>query len=518
MTEQTEFPAGAGCAVHRPLCPEGKAALDLPADGTCPARHRPFLLVATIIASAMALIDATAVTIALPRLQDDLGASFGAVQWVVNAYALFLGALILVGGAAGDRFGRRSVFLAGILLFTAASVACAIAPSVELLIAARSVQGLGAALLVPQSLAIIAAAYPRDERGRAIGVWAGASAIATALGPLLGGFLIDTLDWQAVFWINLPLSALVLYLTLRYVPESKSEANSGPVDWFGGLLAIAAFGALTVGLTLASLGEGTGVISLGALCAGVILLALFIRHEARAPNPLMPLWLFGDRVFLGANTMTLFLYGALTVVIFLLPFDLIERRGMSATQVGLTLLPVGIIIGVLSRFAGDIADRKGPRALLVIGSLLVAIGAVGLALGVENYWLGVFVPIVISSLGMALVVSPLTTAVMVSAPDDQSGVASGVNNAVSRVAGLFAVAIVGALASFVYVSEAAAGAVVLDTLRFGALPEAGQPEFAALERAFLAAYRAALLLAAVWALLSAAIAFALLGPSRKRQS
>ena len=330
MTERVQSTASVGSAVHRPLCPEGKAALDLPADGACPARDRPFLLLATIIASAMALIDATAVTIALPRLQEDLGASFGAVQWVVNAYALFLGALILVGGAAGDRFGRRYVFLAGIVLFTAASAACAIAPSVEVLIAARSMQGLGAALLVPQSLAIIAAAYPRAERGRAIGLWAGASAIATALGPLLGGFLIDALDWQAVFWINLPLSAAVLYLTLRYVPESKSEANSGPVDWFGGLLAIAAFGALTVGLTFASLAANAELAGLGAFGAGAILLVLFVRHEARTSNPLMPLSLFRDRVFLGANTMTLFLYGALTVVIFLLPFDLIERRGMSA--------------------------------------------------------------------------------------------------------------------------------------------------------------------------------------------
>jgi MFS family permease len=227
MTKSVHTQAGAGSAFHRPFCPEGRAALGLRSETGCPEQNRPFLLVATIIASAMAFIDATVVTIALPPLQADLHATFQAVQWVVNAYALFLGGLILVGGGAGDRFGRRRTFVTGTVIFAAASIACALATSVEWLIVARSVQGIGAALLVPQSLAIIAAAYPRAVRGRAIGIWAGASAITTSLGPPLGGFLIDALHWRAIFLINLPLAAAVIVLTLRYVPESRNDMISG---------------------------------------------------------------------------------------------------------------------------------------------------------------------------------------------------------------------------------------------------------------------------------------------------
>src|SRR5262249_29594357 len=266
-------------------------ALGLRFETGCPQQNRPFLLVATIIASAMAFIDATVVTIALPPLQADLDATFQAVQWVANAYALFLGGLIVVGGA-GDRLGRRRTFVTGTVIFAVASLACALATSIEWLIVARSAQGIGAALLVPQSLAIIAAAYPRTVRGRAIGIWAGASAITTSLGPVLGGFLIDALHWRAIFLINLPLSAAVIVLALRYVPESRNHMVSGPLDWLGGLLAIVAFGSLAAGLTLIS--ETSG-----------------------------------------ANA--------------------------SATQVGLTLLLIGIIIGTLSRFAGVRADRDGPR-------------------------------------------------------------------------------------------------------------------------------------------------------------
>lgn len=489
--------------------------MGLVCETSCPVRDRPYLLVATILASAMAFIDATVVTIALPALQADLNATFQSVQWVVNAYALTLGALILVGGGAGDRFGRRRLFTIGTAVFALASLACAVSPNAEALIVARAIQGVGAALLVPQSLAIIAAAYPRAVRGRAIGIWAGASAITTSLGPPLGGFLIDVLDWRAIFWINLPLSAVVVWLALRYIPETRDENVSGPLDWRGGVLAIVGLGALTAGLTLLSETAEHAKLLLLALIAAVAGLALFVLNERRAASPLIPLSLFRNRVFTSANVMTLFLYGALTGVLFLMPFDLIERRGLSATEAGLTLLPVGIIIGVLSRVAGDWADRDGPRGLLVVGSLLVAAGAAGLALGVANYWLGVVVPVVVTSLGMALVVAPLTTAVMVSAPDDQSGAASGVNNAASRIAGLLAIAIIGGVASVVYSSELGAVGLSSEGWRFGVLPNAEATGRALLEGAFVDAYQAALLVAAAWGLLSALIALMFLGPSRE---
>jgi predicted MFS family arabinose efflux permease len=237
------------------------------------------------------------------------------------------------------------------------------------------------------------------------------------LGPVLGGFLIDALHWRAIFLINLPLSAAVFILALRYVPESLNDMVSGPLDWLGGLLAVVAFGSLAAGLTLISGTSGAYALGIPALCFGAIASVLFVLHEARSASPIMPLSMFGNRIFLSANVMTLFLYRALTGILFLLPFDLIERRGMSATQVGLTLLPIGIIIGTFSRFAGVWADRDGPRGLLVVGSLLVAASAAGLAFGAADYWIGVVAPIAILSVGMALVVAPLTTAVMVSTPD-----------------------------------------------------------------------------------------------------
>lgn len=506
LIDMRQAPQGSiGC--HRPLYPDGRAALDAPCRAPCPEQSRPFVLAATILASAMAFIDGTIVTIALPALQEDLGANFASLQWVVNAYALLLGGLILIGGGAGDRFGRRRVFVVGTAIFALASLACAVAPTVETLIAARGIKGIGAALLVPQSLAIIAAAFPKEIRGRAIGIWAGASAITTALGPPLGGLLIDTLGWRSVFWINLPLSAFALWLTLQYVPESRDEDAVGPLDWRGGLLAILAFGLLTVGLTrLADNSDGIAA-QAPFLVAGAIGLVLFLRAEARAANPLVPFSLFASRDFTGANVMTLFLYGSLSGVLFLLPFDLIERRELSATEVGMTLLPFGIVIGTLSRFAGDWADRNGPRLPLVIGSVLVAIAATGLASGVANFWFGVFAPVLLMSLGMAIVVAPLSTAVMNAAPDAQSGAASGINNAASRLAGLFAVAIAGATASIVFFNEIQAANVETVNQRFGMLPGLGDPGRGVAEDAFLQAYGVAMGLAAAWSLLAALVAW-----------
>jgi len=471
------------------------------------------VLAAAIIASAMAFIDGTIVTIALPALQTNLAAGFASLQWVVNAYALLLGGLILIGGGAGDRFGRRRILLIGVAVFSAASLACAVAPTIGVLILARAAKGVGAALLVPQSLAIIAAAFPKEIRGRAIGIWAGASAIALSMGPPLGGILIDTLGWRSVFWINLPLSALVIGLALAYVPESRDETARGPLDWPGGLMSVVAFGLLTVGLTLfAEMSEAA--IAAALLILGAIGLALFLVIESRAANPLMPLSLFSNRVFSGANILTLLLYGTLSAVLFLLPFDLIERRGLTATQVGLTLLPFGAIVGTLSRAAGDWADRKGPRQPLVLGSALLAAAAAGMALGIESYWLGVLAPVLLMSFAMAFVAAPLTTAVMNAAPDARSGAASGVNNAASRIAGLFAVAIAGALASVVFADALeAAGSLTADS-RFGALPAPGDPARAVFEHAFTRAYAFALGMAAAWSLLAALVAWLSIPPMR----
>ncbi|MEM1046138.1 MAG: MFS transporter [Pseudomonadota bacterium] len=498
-------------ALHRPVFPEGRAARQRPSDAPCPERDRPYVLVATILASAMAFIDSTVVTIALPALQDDLSASFSALQWVVNAYALLLGGLILIGGGAGDRYGRKRIFLIGIVVFALSSLGCAIAPNVETLILARAGKGIGAALLVPQSLAIIAAAFPKDVRGRAIGIWAGASAITTAMGPPIGGFLIDVLDWRVVFWINLPLSAIAILVTLRHVPESRNRSVDGPLDWPGGVLAVLGFGALTLGLTLISEAQDMLLYAGAALVAGLAALIGFLAVESRTPNPLVPLALFRDRSFTSANFMTLFLYGALYGIMFLLPFDLIERRGFTATEVGLVSLPIGIIIGVFSKLAGGAADRNGPRPFLVAGSLLVAGSAVLLGANLDDFRFGVIAPVLMLAFGMAMVVAPLTTAVMNAAADDNAGAASGVNNAASRLAGLFAVAILGSVASIVFSGAIGDGPGTGGT-RFGVIPEDGNALRPAVETAFLSAYSAALWVAALWSGLAALIALLFLGP------
>jgi EmrB/QacA subfamily drug resistance transporter len=465
-------------------------------------RGGALVLAATVLASAMAFIDGSVVTIALPVIQREFRADFQALQWVVNAYTLMLGALILVGGALGDRVGRRRVFVIGIAVFAAASLACALATSVGVLIAARAVQGIGAALLVPQSLAIIAASFPRDVRGKAIGVWAAASAITTALGPPVGGFAIDLWSWRFAFLINVPLSVVALVLSFTHVPESRDESASGHIDWLGSALAVMSLAALTVGLTLLSGRDGTGdqIVATALIVAAVGFLA-FLFAERRAANPILPGALFRSRPFVVANLVTLLLYGALAGVLFLLPFDLIARRGMTASAVGLTLLPFGLIIGLLSRLSGGLADRFGARNLLVGGSFATAAATAAIALDAPGYWLGVFAPITAMAFGMAAVVTPLTTAVMNSAADAQSGTASGINNAASRVAGLIAVAGLGALAGLTFASHGAP-----PDAHFGELPKVGDAARAALEPAFVAAYSIAMAVAAVLAALAALVA------------
>lgn len=498
---------GTGAALHRPLAPSGAAAIATrPGAVPCAEASRPWVLAATILASAMAFIDGSVVTIALPVLGRELDASLAELQWVVNGYTLFLAALLLVGGAAGDRFGRRRVFVLGTILFAAASAACAAAPGVWSLIAARAVQGVGAAIMVPQSLAIISAAFPPEVRGRAIGTWAGAASISTALGPAVGGFLIDSLGWRAAFWINPPLALAVVLLAQSHVPESRSPA-AGRLDWEGGLVAVAVSALLAIGLgALAEPGgalRGAVLVVAGAAAAG-----LFVLVERRAAAPLVPVSLFAERAFTGANLLTLALYGALSAVVFLLPFDLIGRRGLGPAEAGLVFLPMGLIIGVLARPAGGLADRFGVRAFLVAGSAIVGLAAAWLAFAPAGLVAGVVAPVVLLAAGMALVVAPLTTAVMNAAPDALAGAASGINNAASRLAGLLAVALVGALAATVF----AGGAAGVADARFGVFPPPEDPAYPAVAGAFRNAWRTGMLAAAAMALAAALVAFATLGP------
>lgn len=440
----------------------------------CPAASRKFVLAAAVLASSMGFIDGSVVSVAMPAIRADLGASLAAAQWISNAYALTLSALILVGGAAGDRFGLRLTFVFGIAFFTVASIACAMAPGPAALIAFRAIQGIGAAIMIPCSLAIIAKAYPKAERGRAIGIWAAASAMTTALGPVLGGLALAIFDdsiWRAIFAINLPLGAFAIYLLMAKVP-ADNPSGAARLDLAGALLAVLGFGALAYGLTVLAESNASATRSILFAVVGLVIVAGFVVWELRVRAPMVDLSLFSNRAFSGANIATFFLYFALSAILFYLPMLLIAGWGVSPAQTGFLFLPLSVLIAVLSGPIGKLSDSIGPGLPIAIGSAIVgaAFAALGFvaSVGFHSFWIVVFPTMVAMGLGMAIVVSPLSTAIMTVVEDAQTGAASGINNAVSRIAGLIAVAAMGAVAALAYATAFGDAANIPE---FGVVPQ-----------------------------------------------
>ena len=405
-------------------------------------------LAATVLGSGMAFLDGTIVNVAAKHIGTDFHAGFAALQWVLNAYTLTLAALILLGGSLGDRLGRRRIFLVGVIWFATASLVCALAPDVGVLIAARAVQGIGGALMTPGSLAIISSVFAPQDRAAAVGAWSGLSGVSTALGPLLGGWLVQSFSWRWAFGINLPLAAAVVVIAFKYVPETKAASAPHHLDVTGTVLIALGLGGLTFGTTLAG-SDGWHTGAWASTLAGAALIAAFIIVERRERMPLVPLGLFRDRTFSGTNLMTLCTYAALGAMFFVLVLELQVAGGYGALTAGLATLPITVVLLALSARSGALASRIGPRLQLIAGPLLAGGGLLVLSRIDQhhhNYVVDVLPGVVLFALGMVTLVAPLTATVMAAAPQDQVGIASGVNNAIARAGGLLAVAILPTLA------------------------------------------------------------------------
>ncbi len=496
-------------------------------------------LVSAVLGSSMAFMDGTVVNVALPAIQRSMNASGADAQWLIEAYALFLAALLLVGGALGDRFGRKRVFLIGVVVFTAMSAACAAAQDTGQLIAARALQGIGAALLVPGSLALLGANFPEDRRGRAIGTWSAFSGITAAIGPVVGGFLVDHFSWRWAFLLNLPIGVVLLLACLAKVPESRGEAADGPVDLAGAVTATLGLAGVVFALIEApTRGWGSAPVAIAGV-VGLAGLAAFVACEARVRNPMLPLRLFADRDFAGANLLTLLLYAALGGSLYFVPLNLIQVQGYPATAAGASLLPFVAIMFTLSRWAGSLVDRMGAKIPLVAGPSIAALGFALLARpGVGgSYWTTFFPAMCVLGLGMTITISPLTTTVMNALGEKLAGTASGVNNAVSRAAGLLAIAALGAVLAHVFeprlhdalaqarLPAGVADAVLAQRAKLGAIapPAGAAPAVAAQVReavgsAFVAGFRAVMICSAGLALASALSAWWLISGRKPASS
>ena len=407
------------------------------------------VLAATVLGSGLAQLDGTVVNVALPRIGSDLDAGLTALQWTVNAYTLTLSGLLLLGGSLGDRLGRRRIFVLGVIWFTAASAGCAVAPTSGLLIGMRALQGVGAALLTPGSLAILEAVFRRDDRAAAVGAWSGLGGVATALGPVLGGVLVGAAGWgwRLIFLINVPLAAIVVWLAARYVPETRDEEASGRLDVLGAALAAIGLALLIYGLTEGPQ-HGWSPAEVIAVVAGAVVLILFVVAEAVGRSPMMPLSLFRSRTFSVTNAATLVVYAALSGATFLIPVQLQRVSGFSPVEAGSALLPVTAVMLLLSARMGRLAQRIGPRGPMTVGPIVAGAGlAMLVRVGADaSYVADVLPAMLVFGLGLSLTVAPLTATVLAAAPARLIGVASAVNNDVARVAGLLAVAVLPGLA------------------------------------------------------------------------